>query len=225
MIANSSEKNDANDAFWLAYLTFEGRLPEAHPPAKVFRELRIACRERIRTVQARSDAIRRLRSHLRQMGKPLPTRVFNTKQGRAFVEELAAKSAGSRAMALREGLTQIAHLDEAVARWEEEMARISKDLTEVDALAREIPGVGRVLAATILGETGPLSRFDSPKALGRFTGLTPADRSTGGEQIHGPMTREGSPHLRWALTQAVMHCNLGRHDPHLAVRDWVRTKA
>jgi hypothetical protein len=27
-IANSQEKNDANDAFWLAYLTHEGRLPE-----------------------------------------------------------------------------------------------------------------------------------------------------------------------------------------------------
>ncbi len=46
MIANSSDKNDANDAFWLAYLTSEGRLPEAHLPGRVYRELRIACRER-----------------------------------------------------------------------------------------------------------------------------------------------------------------------------------
>jgi transposase len=225
MIANSSDKNDANDAFWLAYLAFEGRLPEAHLPEKVFRELRIACRERIRAVQTRSDAIRRLRSHLRQMGERLPTRVFLTVQGRAFVEALAARSQGSRAMALREALVQIAHLDQAIERWEAEMERISKDVAGVETLAREIPGVGRVLAATILGETGPVQRFASPKALGRYTGLTPEDRSTGGEQIHGPMTREGSPHLRWALTQAVMHCNLSRHDPHLAVREWVRAKA
>jgi len=26
-IANSNAKNDANDAWWLAYLTYEGRLP------------------------------------------------------------------------------------------------------------------------------------------------------------------------------------------------------
>ena len=32
MIADSTSKNDRNDAFGLAYLTFEGRLPEAHVP-------------------------------------------------------------------------------------------------------------------------------------------------------------------------------------------------
>jgi hypothetical protein len=75
MITNFSDMTDANDAFWLAYLAFEGRLPEAHPPGKVFRELRIACRERIRAVQTRSDAIRRLRSHHRRMGEPLPRNI------------------------------------------------------------------------------------------------------------------------------------------------------
>lgn len=225
MIANSSDKNDANDAFWLAYLTSEGRLPEAHLPGRVYRELRIACRERIHAVQARSDVIRRLRSHLRQMGERMPTRVFDTEPGRAFIAEVAGRNPGSRGMALREALAQIEQLDLAVERWEAEMERISKDLTEVAALAREIPGVGQVLSATILSETGPITRFGSPKALGRFTGLTPSDRSTGGEQIHGPMTREGSPHLRWALTQAVMHCCLARHNPHLAVKEWVQAKA
>ncbi len=31
-IANSKSKNDFNDAWWLAYLTHEGRLPEAYVP-------------------------------------------------------------------------------------------------------------------------------------------------------------------------------------------------
>jgi transposase len=117
------------------------------------------------------------------MGEPLPTRVFLTVQGQAFVEALAARSQGSRAMALREALAQIVQLNQTIERWEAEMEKISKDVEGVETLAREIPGVGRVLAATILGETGPVQRFASPKALGRFTGLTPEDRSTGGEQI------------------------------------------
>ena len=33
-IANSNSKNDERDAFWLAYLTYEGRLPEAHVPPR-----------------------------------------------------------------------------------------------------------------------------------------------------------------------------------------------
>jgi len=34
-IANPNSKNDANEAWWLARLTYEGRLPEAHVPALV----------------------------------------------------------------------------------------------------------------------------------------------------------------------------------------------
>ena len=45
VIANSMEKNDANDAWWLAYLLFEGRLPESFVVEGVMRNLRIAERE------------------------------------------------------------------------------------------------------------------------------------------------------------------------------------
>jgi hypothetical protein len=31
-IASSKSKNDFNDAWWLAYMTYEGRLPEAYVP-------------------------------------------------------------------------------------------------------------------------------------------------------------------------------------------------
>jgi transposase len=225
MIANSTEKNDRNDAFWLAYLTYEGRLPEAHVPEEVYRELRIASRERIHAVQSRSDAIRRLKGHLRQMGAKMPTVSFDTKSGRAFLEDLLTRTKGLRAMALRECMAEIDVYEKTVERWEVELARLTEDLPEAGTLRREIPGVGRVLAATILGETGSIKRFESPKALGRFTGLTPSERSTGGEQIHGGITREGSRHLRWALMQAVIHCLRAKDGPALAVGDWTRGRA
>jgi transposase len=159
------------------------------------------------------------------MGEKLPTVNFDAKKGRAFVQNLALRTPGCRGMALREALMEIDHLGAAIERWEGELSRLSKDLPDVQILAREIPGVGQILAPTILGETGPLKRFESPKALGRFTGLTPVDRSTGGEQIHGGITREGSPYLRWALMEAVSHCHLSHHGAGLAVGDWTRARA
>jgi transposase len=225
MIANSTSKNDRNDAFWLAYLTFEGRLPEAHVPEQVYRELRIASRERIHAVQSRSDAIRRLRSHLRQMGQRFPTKEFDTKAGRAFVEARIADTPGARGQALGEILAEFDFYAAAATRWGEELDRLSEGLPAAIALDREIPGVGRVLAATILGETGDVRRFASPKALGRFTGMTPSERSTGGEQIQGGITREGSRTLRWALLEAVTHCQLARGGAALAVAEWTRAKA
>jgi transposase len=224
MIANSSQKNDRHDAFWLAYLTYEGRLPEAHVPAPTYRELRIASRERIHVVQRRSDAVRRLKGHLRQMGEKMPTQTFDTKSGRAFLEELLTRTTGLRAMALRECLMEFDTCAKAIERWEAELDRLAEELPEAGAMRREIPGVGRVLSATILAETGSIQRFRSPKALGRFTGLTPSERSTGGETIHGSITREGSRHLRWALMQAVIHCLGAKRGPELAVGDWTRAR-
>lgn len=225
MIANSTRKNDRNDAFWLAYLTFEGRLPEAHVPGSIHCGLRIAGRERIHAVQSRADAIRRLRSHMRQMGERLPTISFDTKAERTFVEDLVLRTQGTRDSALRESQAEIDHFAATVARWEEEIDELCEDLPEVKTLREEIPGVGRILAATIIAETGDPRRFRSPKAFGRFTGLRPSERSAGGEQIHGGITREGSPHLRWALIQAVMHCMRSKEGAALAVGDWTRARA
>jgi transposase len=225
MIANSTQKNDRNDAFWLAYLTSEGRLPEAHVPEEVYREMRIASRERIHAVQGRSDAIRRLKGHLRQMGEKMPTKTFDTKDGRAFLEDLCRSAKGLRATALQECLAEIDFYDEVAQRWEEELNRFADELPEAGRLRREIPGVGRVLAATILAETGSITRFRSPRALGRFTGLTPSERSTGGTRIHGPITREGSRHLRWALVQAVVHCMGAKQGAPRWVAKWTRQRA
>ena len=84
--------------------------------------------------------------------------------------------------------------------------------------------MGKALAATIAAEAWPLQRFRTPKAFARYTGLTPSDRSTGGRQIHGSITREGSANLRWALTQAAMGCLRAKRGASVAAGDWIRSK-
>ena len=64
VIAQSGEKTDANDAWWLAYLQYERRLPKAMVAVGDLRELRVICREYRSVVDERSDLMRRLRSHL-----------------------------------------------------------------------------------------------------------------------------------------------------------------
>jgi transposase len=94
----------------------------------------------------------------------------------------------------------------------------------VDLIAKEIPGTGKILAATIVAEAGDIRRFHSAKAFGCATGLTPSDHSTSGIIKHGGITREGNPHLRWAMTQAAMGCLRSRRGAGLAVGNWIRTK-
>lgn len=223
-IANSREKNDANDAWWLAYLTHEGRLPECFLPTGSLRELRIATRERIAMVQARAKVQVRLRAHLRQMGVRLPTVKITAQRGWACLRQLAAETPGTRGMALRRLLLTFEQMDEAVADWDAEIERLAEKFPAVRTLEREAPGVGTALAATIAAEAWPLQRFRTPRAFARYTGLTPSDRSTSGRQIHGAITREGSSYLRWALTQAAMGCLRARRGPSVAAGDWIRAK-
>jgi transposase len=47
-----------------------------------------------------------------------------------------------------------------------------------------IPGIGTIIAATILGETASITRFRSPAAFAVYNGTAPARHSTGGRERH-----------------------------------------
>jgi transposase len=228
MIANSTEKNDANDAYWLAHYTHEGRLRESWMPTGVIRELRIAVRARHEAVRQRSRASVRLKSHLRQGGVKLPGTRMDGEDVQAKVRELASTTSGMLGRALQAELERYDLATRQVDTWDEAIARLCEDMPEVRTVQKSIPGVGSTLAAVIVAESGPMSRFPTPKAYAKYTGLTPSDRSSGGRTIHGGITRQGSRLLRWALTQAVIGCLRGSREigagPRSAVARWVDSK-
>lgn len=223
-IANSQEKNDANDAFWLAYLTHESRLPEAYVPPDTYRELRLATRERIEAVRRRTVLYQRIRAHLAQLGRRIPTRTLRSVRARDCVARIADEIGGERGHALQVCLGELAHVDGIVAGWDARIAAVAEQLPAVQAIERHMPGAGTILASTVVAESGPIERFATAKAFGRYSGLTPSERSSGGRTRHGGISREGSAYLRWALTQMAMACTRSRRGPGLAVGDWIRKK-
>lgn len=224
MISRSSEKNDANDAWWLAYMGQEGRLPHAVIPSPAYRELRFAVRHRIALVQTRTTVTTALRADLTAQGEVLPRVAFDTASNQAALDEIATRWTGVRRLALVQARARLAALGEQIAAWDAEIEKLAKTFPEVATLEREIPGVGPVLASTIAAEAADVTRFTSAKAFGRYTGMTPSDRSTGGKTLHGPITREGSSYLRWALVQAVVHCANAKHGTGVSVGGWYRAK-
>lgn len=223
-IANSTQKNDFNDSWWLAYLTYEGRLPESFVATGTLRELRIAVRERFEAVKMITRAKVRLRSHLAQMGVKLPTRKIDSIAGWNALIDLTEEREGVQAEAVECYLGLLEHLFADLERWEALIDELAEGLPAVRVLERQMPGVGRVLSAVIAAELGPVHRFHSAKAMARFTGLTPSDRSSAGHNRPGAISREGSSHLRWALTQAAMACLRSRSGAGLAAGNWIRAK-
>lgn len=223
-IANSNQKNDSNDAWWLAYLTYEGRLPEAHVPEASILDLRIATRERTASVRQRTKIINRLKSHLAQIGATVPSSSIRTREARLFLAEKGLETVGIRGRALRSCIDELEYQDTAIEQWEEVIGELSAALPDVKRIADEIPGAGVSTAAVIVAESGDIRRFDSAKAYGCTTGLTPSDHSTSGMTRHGGITRSGNPHLRAAMTQVAMGCLRARSYPGLAAGDWIRAR-
>lgn len=223
-IANSKTKNDENDSWWLAYLTYEGRLPESYVPQAEILELRIATRERRIAVQHRTEIINRLRAHFAQLGEVVPGSAITTQKARAFIVEKALEATGVRGHAIRGCLDELAYQDAVIKEWDEAIDPIAAKLPAVQLIEDEIPGAGRILSATIVAEAGDIMRFRSAKAFGCTTGLTPSDHSTSGKTRHGEITRAGNPNLRWAMTQAAMGCLRSKQGAGLAVGNWIRAK-
>lgn len=70
-------------------------------------------------------------------------------------------------------------------------------------LLLSIPGVGEVTAATILGEIGDISNFDTAKQLVAYAGLDPSVYQSGSFRAKNTkISKRGTPYLRKALYQA-----------------------
>ena len=64
-------------------------------------------------------------------------------------------------------------------------------------------GVGPVLAAVFVAEIGDVGRFDNPRRLCSWAGLTPRLRQSDTNTHRGHITKQGSRLLRWAAVEAV----------------------
>jgi len=225
VIAESGEKTDAGDAWWLAYLLQEGRLPEAFVACDDLRELRIACREHRSVTDRRSDLMRRMRSHLAQLGLSFDSRAWSSVAGRQKIRDLVAETEakhGMRGCAISRLWRRIQVLSEEVRFWKEQVELFSKRFKEVALLDDQLPGVGTQIAAITWSEMGDPVRYRGAKAYGKGTGMTPGYRESGGRRQKKGIQRDGSSLVRWALTRAVMSCMRCRRGAGVAVKEWVK---
>ena len=82
-------------------------------------------------------------------------------------------------------------------------AQIGALLQQFDTTLTTIPGIGAILAATILSEIGDISRFSSADKLAAYIGVDPTVNQSGEfVGIHVHMSKRGSPYLRRAVWMA-----------------------
>ncbi len=210
--------DDNHDAFWLAELLLLGILPEGYIYPKELRPLRDVLRKRLHLVRARTSLILSLENIVtRNFGIKLSSNdVKALREDRVQVylqgnEDLVL--AGSASKAAIDTLTrQIRRIEEAVVK----KLKLQDPYTELLGL----PGVGRILASTVMLETGPIERFAKVGCYASYCRKVNS-QWTSNEKVKGHGNKKnGNKYLAWAFGEAAERARMF----HKASRDFYQHK-
>ena len=197
LIAESTKKNDTEDAKTLANLLQSGFFPEARKASEEIYKLRLLLRERTFIVRLRTSVKNQLHGIATTQG------LHHIKSGNPLHKKGKEGIMASDNFVLKE----LHHLNETletrIMPFDEKLQEEVKKYPTASILMT-IPGVGIVTALTIVAEVDDFKRFPTGEKLTRFAGLVPRERSSGGVIKHGSITREGSAPLRTALVESAM---------------------
>lgn len=222
-IANAAVKTDQIDASTLAHLARLNYIPKAYAAPKEMRDLRQLMRHREWMVTKRSQAKNRVHAVLAGYNLVSPVTDLFGVAGRDYLNEVMEKQLRPAArQVVEDHLALIDHLTERIHLLEKGIV-LNERHAHIINLLKSMPGVGTIIALTILAEVGDIERFNSPKALCSWAGLTPKVHSSDKVVHHGHITKEGSRHLRTAMVQAAtVTCRVSHRwyvtHSHLALR-------
>ena len=203
-------KSDPIDALAVARAALrEPRLDHPRPGEERLRELKLLVDHRDDLVDERRRAQQRLRWHLHELDPQLVVPAGGLDRT-VWLDRLARRLSRSEQTVLvqiaRELVSRCRSLTRTILALDRELqARIERTAPALLAL----PGCGALSAAKLLGEIGPIERFQTDAQLARHAGVAPLEASSGAHQRHrldrGDNRQLNCALHRIAITQARMH--------------------
>jgi transposase len=199
-IANARVKTDKEDIKKLLKLLVGGIVPEVWVPPMHVRELRAFISYRGRLVKTSAMIRNRLQSLLHKHNLKLSeTGLLDQAwwEGQKNISPLEK-------MQIRQELALLQEVGKLKAAVDEELERQSTGaLWGKPALQiMQLPGVGYVVAMTVLSAIGDVSRFESAKKLVGYAGLGAGVHDSGKTHKDKKITKKGRRELRWAMVEA-----------------------
>ena len=195
-------KTDKRDSFRMARLHRAGELTPVRVPSPAEEAVRDLARVRSAVLADRKRAQQRLTAMLMRHGR-IWRSTYWTGPHRAWI---AAQSFGEPALA-----TALAHYRATLDTRETELACIESELApwaRREPLAATVGrlgcyrGIAELNGLTLAAEVVDWRRFPSARAFMGFTGLVPAEYSSGQRTWRGHITKAGPGPLRTALIEA-----------------------
>jgi len=210
------QKNDAADAEAICEAAQRPTMrfvpvksEEQQASAAVFRARDLLVRQRTQTINA-------LRGLLAEYGWIAPKGLFHVGGLIARIEDPSCALSDSARSVFLVMIDTIKQHDQRIRELDREIARRARD----DADARRlmtIPGIGPITATALLALAPPPENFRNGRDFAAWVGLTPLQRSTGGKQRLGAISKMGERTLRRLLiigSAAVLLHAAKRGAPH-----------
>ncbi len=202
MITAAKVKTDRRNAFALAKLLLAGMIPTAYIYPVETRPVRDLLRRRARLVQVRAGEYGSLRRLLLRHGI-LSRQQQEIKQ--AETADLASWFAHPLVrLHAQQELERIALYTQQLAALEETILGQAKKEWAFKQL-QQLPGIGPIIAMTIIYELGELGRFASEKDFSSYCRVVPGIAQSGQSSKRGRGSKQGNHYLKWALSQAAVH--------------------
>jgi len=191
--------DDVHDARWLAHLLRLGVLPQGYIYPRAERALRDLLRKRAQLVRLRTTQVLSIQNLVsRNTGHSLSANAIKGWDA-AAVEAVLPEPMLALAVEANRELLQ--HLEARIHALEVVIQGQLKGHTQL-ALLKGVPGVGSVLALTILLETGDITRFARVGQFASYCRCVDSQRVSNGKKKGEGNTRNGNRYLAWAFVEA-----------------------
>lgn len=199
-IAEARVKTDREDVKRLIRLLIAGIVPEVWVPPQPVRELRGLVSYRQGLVKTGAMIRNRLHSLLHRHNLLLPKEGLADREWWAQQERIPALEK----LQIQQELCMLQQIEIHKAEVDHELGRQSLGEIWGKAAVRlmQLPGMGIVVAMTVLSAIGDIHRFESADKLVGYSGLGAGVHDSGKEHIEKRITKSGRKELRWAMVEA-----------------------
>lgn len=195
-------KTDRRDAVMLAKLHRSGELTAVWVPDAAHEAMRDLVRSRATAVRVVGKARQHLQGFLLRHG-----RIYAGKKGwtvayRRWLTTVRFQHPAQQ-IVLQDYVHAVTDAEARVERLTKQIMGLVPDwsLASMVEAVQAMRGVAFIVAVTVVAEVGDFQRFDNPRQLMAYLGLTPSEHSSGASVRRGGITKAGSGLARRALIE------------------------
>ena len=197
-IHGGKAKNDKLDSHKIAVLLRGGLLPQAYVYPAGMRSTRDLLRRRLHLVHKRGQLLAHIQNTRAQYNLPIFERRLAYPGNRQGVPEHFADPSVRKSVEV--DLALLEQYDTLINDLELTLVR-EANRHDADAFhrLRSVPGIGKVLALTILYEIHDIARFGRVQEFASYARLVKGRKQSGGKMLGTSGAKMGNVHLKWAF--------------------------